>query len=54
MAEPLLNCEDDTLIIDLIPPPELHLHLGIVNKLAGVLNERWIIDNPKENNVYKW
>ena len=54
VAEPNLDCPRDTLIMNVIPLPELHLHLGIVNRLATELNDRWIIDNPKEDNVYKW
>ena len=50
----MLNCNKKEKIMNIIPLPELHLHLGIVNKLAGELNERWIIDDDKEDNVYKW
>ena len=31
--KPLFDCDEDTEIIDLIPPPELHLLIGIVNRL---------------------
>ena len=34
---PILSVKADTLIIDLIPPPELHLLLGAVNTLFS----RW-------------
>ena len=30
---PILSGEPDTLVIDLLPPPELHLLLGVVNTL---------------------
>ena len=44
------NCVDDSLLdghaseetLKRVPPPELHLHEGIVNKLVSVLNEKWI------------
>ena len=47
--EPLLNADDDIDILDLIMIPELHLHIGIVNKLLQVLNEKWGSDE-----VYIW
>lgn len=31
--EPLLKGDQDTLILDIIPPPELHLLIGVVNTL---------------------
>lgn len=39
--EPLLNASDEALILDLIPPPELHIMLGISNKLLNKMNEKW-------------
>ena len=35
------NIDDDTPVICLIPPPELHLLLGPVNKLYTELEEEW-------------
>ena len=46
---PLLNGTDDQFIVDLLPPPELHLHLGITNKLFDTLNER--VGN---NKIFEW
>ena len=37
--EPLVALDDSTLIIDVLPPMELHLLLGIVNKLYNHLDE---------------
>ena len=47
--EPLLEGEDDELIIDRIPPPELHIHEGLTNKTARELNEEW-----GDDQFYKW
>ena len=38
---PLINIEDSRLILDIIPPMELHLLLGIVNHLFKNLSELW-------------
>ena len=38
---PLINMEDSRLILDIIPPMELHLLLGIVNHLFKNLSELW-------------
>ena len=38
---PLINMEDSRLILDIIPPIELHLLLGIVNYLFKNLSEHW-------------
>ena len=37
--EQLLDFEDDMLILDLVPPMELHLLLGLVNRLYDKLDE---------------
>jgi len=39
--EPLLLHKDDTRVIDIIPPPELHLLLGVVNHLYSGLKAIW-------------
>ena len=31
--EPLVGAKDNDLVIDILPPPELHLLLGVVNTL---------------------
>ena len=49
MEESLLEGDDDDPISKLIAPPELHLHLGAVNKAARVLNGKWGGDR-----FYKW
>ena len=38
-AEPLIDYEGDYLVIDLIPPMELHILLGIVNRLYDNLDK---------------
>ena len=47
--EPLFDAEDDIEILDLIMIPELHLHIGIVNKLIQVLNDKW-----GDDELFKW
>ena len=47
--EPLINLEDDELVINRIPPEELHLHLGSVNKHVKEINQKW-----GNNRFYKW
>lgn len=38
---PIFNNTDDTLVLDIIPPPELHLLLGAVNHLFINLEKIW-------------
>lgn len=38
---PIFKNSDDTLVLDIIPPPELHLLLGAVNALYIGLNKVW-------------
>ena len=39
--EPLIQEENETRVIDIIPPPELHLLIGVVNHLFGGLKTAW-------------
>ena len=39
--EPLMSGEDETPVLSIIPPPELHLMLGAVNKIFEELNKAW-------------
>ncbi|XP_047125706.1 uncharacterized protein LOC124807639 isoform X1 [Hydra vulgaris] len=39
--ESVLSLEDSALVIDLIPPMELHLLLGVVNHLFKILKNLW-------------
>ena len=39
--EPLFAGEDSETLLEVIPPPELHLMLGTVGKLFREINERW-------------
>lgn len=32
---------DDTLVLDITPPPELHLMIGVVNKLFDEMTKEW-------------
>lgn len=38
---PMFDNSDDTLVLTLVPPAELHLLLGAVNHLYSHLRERW-------------
>lgn len=49
VQEPILRGDDFIQILDLIPPPELHLMLGTVNKIFDELNKLW-----GENRAYKF
>ena len=51
---PLFDGPDDTYILDLIPIPELHLLLGITNKILALLNDKWSKISGVENRAYKW
>ena len=46
---PLLSGDEDIEILDLIMIPELHLHLGMVNRIAHALNDKWGSDL-----FYRW
>ena len=39
---PLFKFADDTLVLDIMPPPELHLLLGTVNFLYSNLEKVWV------------
>ena len=53
--EPLVAGENHELIIDIIYIPELHIHLGIVNRLVRELNDRWEKnEGAGKNPFYKW
>ena len=41
IKKPLLYGPNDMEILDIIPPPELHLMLGIINKIFDSLNKLW-------------
>ena len=47
--QPLLAGPDDALILDLAPPPELHLLLGATNRIFDSLNQAW-----GENRAFLW
>ena len=39
MHSPLVDCEDDTKVIDVMPPMELHLFTGVFNRIFDIGNE---------------
>ena len=41
--EPLIDAEDEELVINRLPPEELHLHLGSVNKHIKEINKKWTL-----------
>ena len=45
--EPLITGDDDDRLLEIIPPPQLHLKLGVVNTLLATLHKRW-------NFAYTW
>ena len=47
--EPLLDGPGDVLVLDLVPPPELHLLLGSTNRIFDALNAAW-----GEDKAFKW
>jgi hypothetical protein len=46
---PLLNGVDNATVLSLVPPPELHLLLGVTNTIFKHLNKQW-----EEDRAYKW
>jgi hypothetical protein len=46
---PLIAGDDSDTILSKIPPPELHIMLGVTNKIFDELNCKW-----EENKAYKW
>ena len=52
--EPLFDHGDETFILDLIPIPELHLFLGITNKILSLLNDKWSQLTGVQDRAYKW
>ena len=41
VRNPMFNAKDDELVIKRLPPDELHLHLGSVNKHVKEINRIW-------------
>ena len=37
----LLDYDDKELVLDVVPPPELHLLMGVVNKIVDLLIKVW-------------
>jgi hypothetical protein len=46
---PLIAGDNSDTILSKIPPPELHIMLGVTNKIFDELNRKW-----EENKAYKW
>ena len=49
VEEPMFNAKDNERVLSRLPPEELHLHLGSVNKHVKELNKIW-----GENRFYRW
>ena len=49
VEESLINVDSEGKVINTLPPEELHLHLGQVNKHVKELNLKW-----GKNRFYKW
>ena len=45
----LVEQDDDVLVLDAIPPPQLHLHIGGVNTAMDVMMDLW-----GETKVLEW
>ena len=53
---PLIHGEDDQLVLDVVDLSELHLFLGVTNKLFDSLYKIMIedVDNKWHRSVYDW
>ena len=49
MHDPLIAGDDDIEILDLLMIPELHIHIGLVNRIVRIINDKW-----GDNEFYKW
>jgi hypothetical protein len=49
VRSPLLPGADSDPLLKVVPPPELHIMLGVVNRIFDELNAAW-----GEDNAYKW
>ena len=54
VIEPLFDAPDSTNILDLIPIPELHLFIGIVNRILSLLNDKWSKISGIKDRAYQW
>ena len=52
MHAPLLPEQDETRVLDVIPPPELHLLLGIVNHLFVGFKKAWPMASEWPNLIH--
>ena len=52
--QPLFDSDNSTIILFLIPPPELHLFIGIVNRIVSLLNDKWSATSGISDRFYKW
>ena len=52
---PMFKYSDNTRVLDILPPPELHLMLGTVNFLYSNLEKKWpeVIEWPSSLNIEK-
>ncbi len=49
IPQPLLHGDDTCKLLEVIPPPELHILLGVTNKIVDELNAAW-----RDNLACKW
>ena len=55
VRDPIIAGKDHELILHLIHIPELHIHLGITNRLVKELNTGWSkISGAGKYPFYKW
>ena len=51
---PICNKDDSTLVLDVIPPMELHIYLGMINKLYDHLDETSKKNGRKKTAAIDW
>ena len=52
--QPLFDLPDSVAILFLIPIPELHLFIGIINRIISLLNDKWSKISGIPDRFYKW
>ena len=50
---PLLDVPEDHLVQSVVPPPELHLHMGATNKKLELIRE-YLAKHGLEDNLWEW
>ena len=52
--QPLFDLPDSAIILHFLPIPELHLFIGIMNKIISLLNDKWSKISGIPDRFYKW